>query len=322
MDGFINDLGLFLQTAIQMGTPLLFATLGGLLSEKVGHMNLGIEGMMLMGAVFGVQAALATASPLLAFLAAGVAGAGGALIYAIVTVTLRGNQVVTGLSLTIFGTGVSGFIGQSVSGVALPEAIVSAFTPKKIPVLSDIPLLGDALFSQSLYVYLALIAAILIYVYLYKTKRGLSTRAVGENPAAADASGVHVSLYKYVNITLGGFLCGIGGSFLSLAFIQRWQDGITAGQGWIAVALIIFATWNPLRAIFGAYFFGALRGIAFKLQSVSFGLFGVSVSLPAQFLEMIPYVVTILALVFISMRRKRESQPPQSLGIPYFREDR
>jgi simple sugar transport system permease protein len=145
---------------------------------------------------------------------------------------------------------------------------------------------------------------------------------VGENPAAADASGVNVSRYKYLSILTGGFLCGLGGAYISLVFVPRWQDNITAGIGWIAVALIIFSTWNPLKAIFGAYLFGALRGISLKLQNVDINLFGLHINIPPQFLDMIPYAMTILVLVFITMRKRKENQPPASLGNPYFREDR
>lgn len=320
MNGFLNSLELFLQVSAQMGTHVLFATLGAILGEKAGHLNLGVEGMMLMGASFGFSIALQTGNPLLAVLAAALAGGVGALIYAFVTVTLRGNQVVTGLVLTIFGTGVSGMIGKSISGRTLPESVTSVFAARAVPVLSDIPVIGKMLFDQSIYVQMALIAAVIVYIYLNKTSIGLNTRMVGENPAAADASGIGVSLYKYSNIVAGGCLCGIGGAFLSLVYVPRWQDGITAGSGWIAVALVIFATWNPLRAIVGAYLFGALRGVGFKLQGGIPFLGGLVVS--SQLLDMLPYLATILVLVFISLRKKRENQPPKNLGNPYFREER
>ncbi|SMC55107.1 ABC transporter permease [Papillibacter cinnamivorans] len=320
MNGFLNSLELFLQVSAQMGTHVLFATLGAIMGEKVGHLNLGVEGMMLMGASFGFSVAYQTGNPLLAVLAAALAGGVGALIYAFITVTLRGNQVVTGLVLTIFGTGVSGMIGKSISGLALPDSITAAFAAKAIPVLSDIPVIGKMLFDQSIYVQMALVTAVIVYVYLNKTSIGLNTRMVGENPAAADASGIGVTLYKYSNIVAGGCLCGIGGAFLSLVYVPSWQDGITAGAGWIAVALVIFATWNPIRAIAGAYLFGALRGVGFKLQGGIPFLGGVVIS--SQLLDMLPYLVTILVLVFIGLRKKKENQPPKNLGNPYFREER
>ena len=294
----LHQIGLFLQTAIQTGTPILFAIVGGILCEKVGHMNLGVEGMMLMGASLGFTVACATGNPLLAMLAAGAAGAAGALIYAFITVTLRGNQVVTGLVLTIFGTGVSGLIGGWVSSEQIPQSVSSAFRPVEIPVLSNIPILGEAVFSQDIYVWL-----------------GLYVRAIGENPGAADASGINVTLHKYINILLGGFLCGLGGAYLSTAFLTTWQDNVTAGAGWIAVALIIFSTWNPLKAIFAAYLFGMLRGLNYKMQ-------GWEIQIPSQFLTMLPYIATIIVLIFIAMRKKKENQPPKALGEAYFREER
>lgn len=318
----LPSLALFLQTSVQMGTHILFAILGGILCEKAGHTNLGVEGMMLLGAVAGFATALATANPGLAMLAAGVAGAAGAAIYALITVTLRGNQVVTGLVLTIFGTGVSGFCGKALSGKALAESFQNFFKPVAIPLLSKIPVIGPMFFEQSVYVYLSLIVAILMFVYLNYTKSGLNLRATGENPAAADASGINVTAVKYIHIIAGGFLCGLGGAFLSLVFVPRWQEEITAGAGWIAVALVIFCTWNPLKAIFAAYAFGALRGIGFKFQQSSFSLFGLQISMNSQILDMLPYVATIVVLVFISLKKKREYQAPAALGNPYFREER
>ena len=311
----LNEISLFLQTSVQMGTHILFAIVGGIICERVGNMNLGIEGMMLMGAAVGFSTACAIGNPLLAVLAAGAAGMVGALIYAVITVSFRGNQVVTGLVLTIFGTGVAGFIGKSVSGNIIPQSVSDAFAPYEIPILSDIPIIGKALFDQSIYVQLAIIIAVLAFFYMKKTRWGLNMRAVGENPAAADASGINVTLYKYVHILAGGFLCGMGGAYLSVVFLTTWQDNVTAGTGWIAVALIIFSTWNPLKAILAAYLFGMLKGLNFKMQ-------GWGIQIPSQFLEMLPYVATVVVLIFITLRKKKEHQPPKSLGNPYFREER
>lgn len=322
MNAFVEALALFMQTAVQMGTHILLATLGGIMCEKVGNINLGIEGMMLLGASVGFSAALATANPAAAVLAAGLAGAAGAFLYAVVAVTLRGNQVVTGLVLTIFGTGVSGFIGNRLSGKAIPQEVLAAFAPVKIPVLRDIPVLGKMLFEQSLYVHASLALAVLIFVYFRHTYSGLNARAVGENPGAADASGINVVLCKYVHICLGGFLCGIGGAWLSLVFVPRWQENITAGAGWIAVALIIFSTWNPVKAVFAAYTFGALKGVGFKFQNIDASLFGRKITFAPQILDMIPYVATIIVLIFIARRKKKEYQSPKGLGTPYFREER
>lgn len=318
----MNQLALFLQTSVQMGTPILFGTLGGILFEKSGNINLGVEGMMLMGAVFGFQSALRTGNPLFAVVSAGIAGLVGALIYAIITVTFRGNHTVTGLALTIFGTGISGLFGKALAGQALPATITKTFAAYDFPGLSNIPILGEMLFKQSLYVQLGLVSAVLVYVYLNKTRFGLNLRSIGENPGAADASGVNVTLYKYVHILAGGFFCGMGGAYLSIVFVPYWQDNLTAGIGWIAVALVIFSTWNPARAIFGAYLFGALRGMGFKLQNVDLQLFGYNIAFSAQLLDMIPYIMTIVVLVIIVQGKRRESQPPASLGLPYFREER
>lgn len=317
-----DSISLFLQTAMQMGTHILFAVLGGIMCEKVGNMNLGIEGMMLLGASFGFSAAVKTSNPLIAILAAALAGALGALIYAIITVTLRGNQIVTGLVLTTFGVGVSGLLGKSFSGMVVPNQIKSFFAPIEIPLLSKIPILGKMLFSQSIYVIAAIVVAILLYLYFNKTNIGLNTRAVGENPAAADASGINVTLYKYVHILAGGAFCGIGGAYLSLVFVPRWQDNITAGAGWIAVALVIFSTWNPIKAIFAAYAFGALRGLGFAFQSTPLPFLKKDVYINSNLFEMLPYLATIVVLILISLRKKKENQPPLSLGIPYFREER
>ncbi len=319
---FLNNLGLFLQTSIQYGTSILFAIVGGIICEKVGNTNLGIEGMMLMGAAVGFQTACLTSNPVVAVLCAGAAGMLGALIYAFITITLRGNQVVTGLVLTIFGTGVAGFIGSmemtegvKYSSLTVPTEVRSAFAAYDIPGLCDIPVLGHALFSQSIYVQLAIIVAVLAYFYMKKTRFGLNMRAVGENPAAADASGINVTLYKYVHVLAGGFLCGVGGAYSSIASLSQWQENVTSGAGWIAVALVIFSTWNPLKAIMAAYLFGMLRGLKYQMQ-------GWGVQIPTQLLDMLPYIATIVVLILINVRKKRENQPPNALGDPYFREER
>lgn len=319
---FLNGFGLFLQTSIQCGTNILFAIVGGIICEKVGNTNLGIEGMMLMGASVGFMTACLTANPLLAVLFAGVAGLVGALIYAFITITLRGNQVVTGLVLTIFGTGVAGFIGNmqmsegvTFSSQTVPAEVKSAFAAYEIPGLCEIPVIGKALFSQSIYVQLAIVVAVLAYFYMKKTRFGLNMRAVGENPGAADASGINVALYKYVHVLAGGFLCGIGGAYSSIASLSQWQENVTAGAGWIAVALVIFSTWNPLKAIMAAYLFGMLRGLKYEMQ-------GWGVQISPQLIEMVPYIATIVVLIIITIRKKRENQPPKALGDPYFREER
>ena len=305
----------FFSAAIVAGTPLLFATLGEITTEKAGNLNLGVEGMMLMGAVMGFLVGLKTHNPYLALLAAALAGASGAFIYAFLTVTLRANQVVSGLTLTIFGTGFSGFIGKSLVGEKMPAAIRDFFSPTALPLLSKIPVIGPVLFKQDLFVYLGYLIAIILGIYFYRTSFGLNLSAVGENPAAADVASISVSLYKYVHILFGGALCGLGGAYLSLVYVPTWQENITAGRGWIAVALVIFATWNPLKALFGSYLFGGLDIIGFRIQ-------GTDLPLNPYFIDMLPYLVTIMVLVTISLRKSKKNAPPGGLSVPYFREER
>ncbi len=303
----------FLTAVIIAGTPLLFATLGELITEKAGHLNLGVEGMMLIGAVAGFGVGLYTENPLLAIIAAMLAGAASALIYGFLTVTLRANQVVSGLSLTIFGAGLSSYIGTAFVGKKLSEVIIDFYKPIEIPLLSKIPFIGDIVFNQDIFIYFGYFAAIISGIYLYKTRMGQSLVAVGENPAAADASGVNVNLVKYVHILIGGALCGLGGAYLSIVEVPQWQDNITAGRGWIAIALVIFCKWNPYKALFGAYLFGGLSIIGFRLQQ-----FNISQNL----LDMLPYLVTIIVLVLSSVKQSKENAPPKGLSIPYFREER
>ncbi len=318
----MNDLALFLKLAIQVGTPMLYGTLGGILCEKAGHLNLGIEGMMLLGASFGFATAFYSGSVPLAIAVAALAGGLGALLYAIVTVTFHANQTVTGFAITILGTGIANFSGRRLSNVILPKAFIDSINTNNLTLLKKIPFLGTMLFSHSYYVHAGIIVAILLYIYMNKTRPGLAMRMVGEDPAAADASGINVLRYKYLHIVTGGCLCGLGGAYLSLVYVPRWQDNITAGMGWIAVALVIFATWNPLKAIGGAYLFGILKGISIKYQNVSFNILGLDISISSQIMDMIPYVMTICVLVFTTLSKKRENQAPQWLGQSYFREDR
>jgi simple sugar transport system permease protein len=305
----------FLTAAIVAGTPILFATIGEIITERSGNLNLGVEGMMLMGAVMGFMVGMMTGNAALALLAAMIAGACGALIFAFLTITLRANQVVSGLTLTIFGAGFSSFVGQPLVGQIAPEGIRLFFRPYTIPILGNIPIIGPILFRQDAFVYLGYVSAILLGIYLYKTSKGLNLRAVGENPGGADAAGINVVLYKYVHTLLGGALCGLGGAYLSLVYVPAWQEGITAGRGWIAVALVIFATWNPYKALFGAYLFGGLDIIGFRIQ-------GLGINVSQYFIDMLPYVVTIAVLVVVSMKKSKEKAPPKGLGNAYFREER
>ncbi|MNM48063.1 L-arabinose transporter permease protein [compost metagenome] len=303
----------FLAAAVIAGTPLLFGTLGEIIIEKVGNLNLGVEGLMLLGSVMGFMVGLSTGNPFIALIAAMIAGALGALIYAFLTVTLRANQTVSGLALTIFGTGLSSLLGTKLVGQVTPDSIKAFFKPVEIPLLSKIPVLGTALFNQDPFIYLGYICAIVLGLYLYKTSKGLNVIAVGENPAAADAASININLYKYVHILLGGALCGLGGAYLSLVYVPAWQENVTAGRGWIAVALVIFVGWNPFKALIGAYFFGGLDILGFRISSPFINQYLIAA---------IPYIATFVVLVVVSMRNSRKNSPPKSLGQSYFREER
>jgi simple sugar transport system permease protein len=305
----------FLAASVIAGTPLLFGILGEILTEKSGKLNLGVEGMMLMGAVIGFLVALKTQSAILGISSAALAGAFGAFIFGFLTITLRTNQVVTGLALTIFGTGFSGFVGKQLVGEVVPQSVKDFFHPVAIPLLGKIPFIGPILFNHSIYVYLGYVSALLIGFYLYHTRKGLNLRAVGENTAAADASGINVSLYKYVHTLVGGALCGLAGAFLSLVYVPAWQENITAGRGWIAIALVIFCKWNPYLAVVGSIVFGGLDIIGFRIQQ-----FDIAIS--QYLIDMLPYAVTVIVLIIASIRESKENQPPKELGNPYFRENK
>lgn len=305
----------FLAACVVAGVPLLLATIGALITEKVGNSNLGVEGMMLMGAVMAYVTAMSTKNPVLTVLVAAIAGAAGALIYGILTISLKANQVVTGLTLTIFGTGFAKFVGQPYLGKAVPAEVTSFFTKKSIPLLGDIPFFGPIFFKQDVYVYLSYIIVVIAAIYMYKTRWGTNLKAVGENTAAADASGINITLYKYVHVLIGGALSGLGGAYLSIVRIPLWQEDVVNGRGWIAVALVIFVAWNPIKAFFGAILFGGLSIAGMKLQVLGVGI--------SQYLfDMIPYIATIVIVILSTHKKRRESQPPADLSNNYFREER
>ena len=246
----------FIVAAIGASTPLLFGTVGEICSEKVGHLNLGVEGMMSIGACAGFMAGMMTDSFLIAVLAAFLAGVGSALIYALLTVTFMADQNVSGLTLTIFGVGLANFIGiymlgQTENGtLKLPEGITETMRAVNIPVLSDLPVAGELLFSYSPFVYLGIVVAIAAGLFLSKTKVGLNVQAIGHNPAAADAAGVSVTRWKYTMILIGGGICGVGGAYCAMIINSGvWISNNVGGLGWIAVALVIFAKWKPMHAI-------------------------------------------------------------------------
>ncbi|MFZ5597741.1 MAG: ABC transporter permease [Bacillota bacterium] len=310
--GQTNVIILILATAVTAGTPILYAALGELLAERSGVMNLGVEGMMLIGAVCGFIAAISFKNPWAGVAAALLAGGAVSLIHAFLTVTLKTNQVVSGLALTIFGSGLSGYIGKNYIGIPLATPIVS----KPLGILGDIPFLGPVFFNHDPLVYITYLLVPALWVLIYRTRAGMHLRAVGENPSAADSLGVKVSLSRYLYVVSGGMLAGLGGAYLSLAYAPSWLENMTAGRGWIAVALVIFAIWNPLRAMLGAYIFGGIDALGLRLQVLG-------VMIPPFFLQMMPYLFTILVLVVV-IGRKGSSRlgSPGALGVPFDREER
>ena len=318
MDMFIK----FLVAAIGAGTPLLFGTVGEILNEKVGHLTLGVEGMMAIGACAGFMGGYLSDSFPVAILCAFLAGMLAALIYAVLTVTFMADQNVAGLTMTIFGVGISNFIGVLMIGKAesgtlkLPETVTAQMRSVHIPVLSDLPVVGSLLFSYNPFVYLGIIVALVCGFYLYRTKTGLNVQAIGENPGAADAASIPVTRWKYINILLGGGICGIGGAYCSMIINGGvWISNSVNGLGWIAVALVIFAAWKPHMAILGSFVFGALRVL--KYYKVGF-----MVGLPDAFFDMLPFLITALVLIVTSIRGSKAMHIPANLGVNYFREER
>jgi ABC-type uncharacterized transport system permease subunit len=252
-----------ISRALAYGTPLLLGTLGEIYAERSGVLNLGVEGMMVMGAFSAFATAYTTSNPWLGLLVAAAVGGAFSLVHAFVSITLRANQIVSGLALTMLGLGLAGVLGRGWEGKPLAAALPSI----TVPYLAKIPGLGPSLFvEQNALVYLAAGLAILLWFVLYKTRIGISIRAVGDDPATADAMGVNVFRTRYLCVLLGGVLAGLGGGYLSVAYRPAWTEGMTAGMGWIVIALTIFAFWNPLLGLVGAYFFGALYHLSYRLQ--------------------------------------------------------
>ncbi|MBM3125118.1 MAG: ABC transporter permease [Chloroflexi bacterium] len=298
------------RAAIPAGTPLLYGTLGEVYAERSGVLNLGVEGMMIMGAVSGFAVAQTTGSAGLGILAAAIVGGLLALIHAFASITLRVNQVVSGLALTMLGLGISGMIGKKFVG----QPLAARLQPIHIPGLSDLPILGELLFKFDIMVYLGILLVPALWFVLYKTRIGVTLRSVGENPSAADALGVNVAFVRYAAVAFGGMMAGIGGAYLSISYAPAWIEGMTAGAGWIVVALTIFAIWDPRRALLGAYLFGGVRVLQFRLQPL-----GVSPNL----LNMLPFILTILVLWLSSgQAAKRRIGAPAALMTAYSREER
>ena len=289
------------------GTPLLLGTLGEIYSERSGILNLGIEGMMAAGAVAAFATASITGSPWCGVVAGIVVGGLLALLHAFATVTLKANQIVSGLALTMLGLGISGLWGKRYVGVPLINKIL----PVRLPVLSNIPILGNAVFNQDLLFYGSVVLGVIMWFILYKTKSGIIIRSVGENPEAADSLGISVWKVRYACVITGGIFAGMAGSYLSLVYIPSWVEGMTGGRGWIVIALTVFSLWNPKRAFLGAYVFGGIYVLQYILQS-----YGVSPNL----LLMLPYIATLAALLAaVKFSKKKRISPPLSLGVPFDR---
>ena len=326
-----NEFIALIVAAITYGTPLLFGTLGEVLTEKSGNLNLGVEGIMFtggavgLGGVFYYEKAVGGNSSgiiavLIALAAAFIAGAICSLIFSFLTVTLRANQNVTGLALTIFGTGVGQFIGELMrvkegGFVTVSNHLKNFFIHAPFPkALQKIPVVGPIVFGNSIFFYLAVILAIAMYIFLNKTRRGMNLRAVGESPSTADSAGINVAKNQYIATIIGGGISAIGGMiYITTIAGCVWNHEGLSGEGWLAVALVIFCMWRPLSAIWGSVLFGALMILYLRL---------VIPFIPTQLYKILPYVVTIIVLVFSSMRNNKEKQPPANLGLPYFREDR
>jgi len=291
-----------LAAAIQSGTPVLYATLGEIFTERSGILNLGVEGMMMVGALAGFLAAKATGSPALGFLAGGLCGALIAGIHAGVCLVFLGNQVVSGLAVTILGVNLANYLGTPYVGQRAP-----GFDPFPLPLLSKLPFFGPVFFNHDILVYISFCIPVLMWVFFRYTRWGLGVRAVGENPEAVSAAGLPVAGYRWAGVLVGGFFSGLGGAYLSLAYTHLWSKGLSAGRGWIAVALVIFAFWRPGRAVLGAYLFGGVMAFQLRLQAMG-------TNLPSSLLLMLPYGLTVLVLVASSFK-KHGTEAPAILGI-------
>lgn len=319
------------QAAIVFGTVILYGAMGEILTQKSGNLNLGVPGIMYLGGIAGLAASffyeLNNPDPnpavclLLSFGAAFLASMLGGLLFSFLTITLRANQNVTGLTLTIFGGGIANFFGGSLNTMAggvgqISVAATSAAYRASIPALSNLGTVGRLFFSYGFMAYLAIVLAVAMAWFLGRTRTGLNLRAVGENPATADAAGISVTRYQYLATCLGAGISGLGGLYYTMDYIKgTWaNDGTIEALGWLAVALVIFSTWKPLQAIWGSYLFGCLTWLYFYIPGLTRS--------SQELFKMIPYLVTIVVLILISMRKKRENQPPAHLGLPYFREER
>ncbi|MER8682041.1 ABC transporter permease [Mesorhizobium sp. M1405] len=304
-----------IQTSILAGGVLALAALGETLSERAGVVNLGVEGLMALGAITGIAVVVATPHPMLGFVLALAVGFLVGCVFAVGTVVVKANQVLCGLALTLMGTGMAATIGRAYSGMPAP----ATFAPIAIPYLSDIPLLGRAIFTQNILVYLIyIVLPVVLHYIMFRTRHGLNMRAVGENPAAADAAGISVQSIRFWYVTAGSALAAGAGAYLTLAFVPSWSEGVVAGRGWIAVSLVIFAGYRPLNAVLAALLFGLITSLGFVGQARNWPI-------AAPILSMLPYLGTI-ALIIVPVlawqRMRRVMAAPAALGEPYFRDMR
>lgn len=321
----------FIHNIVVYNIPLLYGTMGEIVVEKSGSLNLGVEGIMAVGAIFGYIIGCYTNSLAVGILTAFVAGALCGLLFAALTVSLQANQNITGLTLTTFGLGVYFFVGNGLKAVNWPAMndyanIKNGFADIAIPGLSQIPLLGRAFFSHNLLVYLGVVIALGLWWYLNRTSPGLRLRSVGENPAAADSVGINVKRYKYLHIMLGCGIMGIGGYYMGLNMSGSFSSSCWInGYGWIAVALVIFANWNPALAILGTFVFGFFNTLRVSGSSLAAAFpdgLGWLAAVPTQLYQALPFMITAIVLVVTSVRKRERSGLPASLGLNYFREER
>ena len=319
-----------LQSSICFGTVIMYGAIGEILTEKSGNLNLGVPGIMYLGGISGLAASFfyefnnpdpnGLVCLLISFLAAFLVSALGGLLYSFLTITLRANQNVTGLALTIFGTGVGQYLGefmrvQEGTYVAVSNTLKAAFNNSPFPAaLQQLPVVGSLLFGHSIFTYLGIAMAVAMGLYLRRSRSGLYLRAVGESPATADAAGISVARYKYLATVIGGGISAVGGMVYIMTVVGGvWNHEGLSGEGWLAVALVIFCLWSPYRAIWGSILFGGLL-ILYLRMPIDL--------IPDQIYKILPYVVTVVVLIFTSLRNNRDKQPPASLGLAYFREER
>ncbi|NOX33432.1 MAG: ABC transporter permease [Deltaproteobacteria bacterium] len=298
-----------LQRAMVAGTPLLLATTGEIICERSGILNLGVEGVMAIGAVIAFIVTMITGHPWLGVVAAMAAGMAISVIHAFASITLKANQVVSGLALTMLGLGLSGLIGKPYVG----KPLLIKMEDLNLPWLSDIPWLGKILFSQGPFFYLAIALALASWFFLEKTRLGIQVRSTGENPKATETQGINVTMVRYLSVIIGGGFSALAGAHLSISYSKSWIEGMTAGRGWIAIALTIFALWNPGRAIWAAFLFGGIFVVQYLLQPL-----GIS----PNFLAMLPYIATLFILLLISFKDPKKLNAPAMLGEPYNRGER